>query len=385
MPGDLDQLIARWWTEFTAKAPQLDALFKGVAEWDLPGWMEQTLLAIDPALMWEFGPAVNGTGHRLVITPESRFDLRPLARMILSRAPALEGWEFYEYRLPEKFELANATVQGRTGDDLSDVTFAASRGDFNRVDLLLVCDRYTVDDSASLTHALVATETLLGEERLNGWIGTIEVAPRPPADSPNLPEICDLRADVEDLIAEVQDDLPVHPWCLTEIDEGWGGFELEPVDAEDYPEQSDLIVGISVAQEMWLNALSGVPFSSHRFSRWGEVFCYLKIDGCDGLEGCTFSDRTEIEEALNLRLRPESLGSVVGGGTGKRYIYIELALTDMTAAWDAMRELLQQGGVPRRTWLLFHDSELRSLWYGLWDETPLPPMAGTDQHRDEDD
>jgi len=32
--------------------------------------------------MWEFGPAVNKEGHRLVITPESAHHLRPLVNRI---------------------------------------------------------------------------------------------------------------------------------------------------------------------------------------------------------------------------------------------------------------------------------------------------------------
>ena len=47
--------------------------------------MEDTLQAIHPSLMWEYGNAVRGPGHRLVITPESRRFLRPMVRTIFER------------------------------------------------------------------------------------------------------------------------------------------------------------------------------------------------------------------------------------------------------------------------------------------------------------
>ena len=100
MPDNQEDRIDAWWAAFQAKAADLDALFSRQAEWDLPGWMQENLQPIHPHLMWEFGPAVEGPGHRLVITPESRRHLRPLVAEMLRRAPPLDGWEFYAYRLP---------------------------------------------------------------------------------------------------------------------------------------------------------------------------------------------------------------------------------------------------------------------------------------------
>src|SRR5205807_8367784 len=93
--------IDSWWSEFQGKTDEIVALFSQKAKWDLPEWMAQHLQAIHASLMWEFGPPVRGIGHRLVITPESAHHLRPLVRAILERAPGLDGWEFYEYRLAE--------------------------------------------------------------------------------------------------------------------------------------------------------------------------------------------------------------------------------------------------------------------------------------------
>ena len=39
-----------------------------------------------------------------------------------------------------------------------------------------------------------------------------------------------------------------------------------------------------------------------------------------------------------------------------------------------MGSVLRAGHLPERTWLLYHDSELRFQRRGLYDDTPAPPM-----------
>src|SRR5262245_15855033 len=102
----IDERVAAWWQSFAGKAGDLVAQFSRKKEWDLPAWMQEHLGAIDDAMCWEFGQAVKGVGHRLVITPESRKDLRPLANSIVAAAPKIAGWEFYPYRLAEGIEDA---------------------------------------------------------------------------------------------------------------------------------------------------------------------------------------------------------------------------------------------------------------------------------------
>jgi len=50
--------------------------------------------------------------------------------------------------------------------------------------------------------------------------------------------------------------------------------------------------------------------------------------------------------------------------------------------WDAFREQAPQidasfraGHLPERTWLLFHDSDVRFQWRGLYNDTPEPPLS----------
>jgi len=370
----VDDPIASWWKAFQKQAPRIDGLFRRGEEWDLPAWMNEHLGAIHPALMWEYGPAVKGTGHRLVITPESRRELRPLVREILSCAPRIDGWEFYEYRLAEEMEQAAHTVAGRTGGDLKHLRVQVQPGVFNRVDLAFQFSPPEADEQHALEVAFVSAESLLGEEVLDRWIGSIDVTSTP-LEGIDLIEMETFQPTVMQVISEIQTTLPDRPWHEIDLESGtgWSAIEFEPEQTDDYPEQRDLLVGITPLPAMWQNAYSNAPFDSRRYSKFAERFCYLKIDGSEGLENSAYADRAEIEDAINAVLRPARLGRVVGGWTGLRYSYIELALTNVARAWDEMAPVLRDGGLSPRTWLLFHDDELRSEYFGLYEESPLPP------------
>jgi hypothetical protein len=383
-----DEKLARidaWWREFTLQSSRIHDLFSRRAQWDLPAWMHEHLGAVDERLMWEFGPAVKGEGDRLVITPEAEHWLRPLLATILERAPRLPDWEFYAYRLPESVEVAEASVQGRTGGDLSGTTAEARIGEGNRIDLVFrspLCRG--PDDEAASAAAFVAAETLLGEETLDRWLGGIDVAPpaktgwlsklRGGETSRALP-LDRLRPTVESLIGSIVDQLPPAP-CHEFIDQGqqWSMVELHPEEQDDYVERTDLFVAVTGHLDMWKAAHGGGIFHSGRFSRQGETFCYLKIDGSEGLEGSQFSDRSEIEDAVNAVLAPAAAGCVVGGGTGRRYSYIDLALVDCPRAVPLLREVLSAGRVPERTWLQFFDDDLSQEWVGVYDTTTPPPL-----------
>lgn len=383
--------IDAWWAEFRTTSDRFRARFSQKEDWDLPGWMEQHLQAIDPRLMWEFGPAVKGAGHRLVITPESEHHLRPLVQAILDRAPNLDGWEFYAYRLAEDAEQARSTVLGRTGRDIADFEARISVGELRRLDLTFTAPSISrSNDASALNAAFVAAESLLGEEVLDHWIGAIEVAPQPrawglkgligkgPKATPGAIPLHRLRDTAESLIGSLIDQLPPNPHYERLEDAEWSMWELQPTHADDYPAQRDLIVGVSMVPEQWVAVRSDRCFASQRFSRCGELFCYVKIDGSEGLGENGFADRAEIEDALDAVLVPAQLGCHIGGGTGLKYSYVEFALTDPERGIEAIRDRLRAGRIPHRTWIQFFDEDLAAEWVGIYEDTP-PPILTIDE------
>ncbi|MGA2496632.1 MAG: hypothetical protein ABSH20_02765 [Tepidisphaeraceae bacterium] len=350
--------------------------------------MEDHLQSIDPRLMWEFGPAVSGDGHRLVITPESNRQLRPLVDSVLNRAPKLAAWEFYGHRLPESMELAEQAVKGRTGGSLDGVTVRASIGKGNRVDLVFQTPRYAAAGRDAAHHdVFAATESLLGEKVLDDWVGVIEVEPAKRGllakfagrrTSPGI-GIDRFAETVTALVESIREQLPDRP--LFQIDmkadgHKWANFKLEPKEDEDYAGRGDLLVMISGYSEMISAAHGSGSFVSSRFSRFGEQFCYLKIDGREG--SGKFGGRDEIEDAIDSLLIPAKAGCVVGGGTGLVYSYIDLALADVSRAIPLIQQVLRGGEVSSRSWVLFFEADLQDEWVGIWDDTPEPPGINAD-------
>ncbi|CAN5146937.1 hypothetical protein BH11PLA2_BH11PLA2_49660 [soil metagenome] len=376
--AEIDTAIEAWWQVFTAKVADIDAQITGKMKWDLPTWIIEHLSTIDEALMWEFGPAVKGPGHRLVISPESRKDLRPLANSLVAAAPKLPGWEFYPYRLAEKDHIAE-TIAGRTGGSIEGIEVVVEREDCNLIGLRFQSPKFSGPEDAEAGNiAFVLAETLLGEEVLDHWIGTIEVERKKKgflsigkSKGKAIP-LSDLNAAVTSTIGDIRNSLPKEAhfqwWDSTE----WSILKLQPEENDDYVGRADLMIHTTLNPDL-VGASFRPGFCSARYSRNKETFCYLKIDGAEGLDGSVYADRNDIQDALNDLLVKSKAGCCIGGGTGLRYAYIDLALLEFTKTSRAVCDLLRKGKVPQRSWLLFMDGDYCDEWLGVYNDTPPPP------------
>jgi hypothetical protein len=366
--------IDKWWKQFKAKKDDLAAMSSGKSKRDLLRWVSKNLKKIDLRLFWEFGPAVKEKGRRLVITPESDRHLRPLVDLILERAPRLKGWEFYTHRLPESYETALNAVKGRTGGDVSNTYVRASINQLNLIDVTFLSEKYTSeDDNKDLSDVFVATEALLGEEVLNVWIGSIN-AEKLDGEKEKPVHIKEFKQLIDSLIIKIKKSLPDKPYHKLDLEQNWMLYELKPEEAKDYPGQLDMFVGTAMIPAVWLNAHNDFFFDSTRFSNFGETFCYIKMDGTKGLSGEKFEARGEIEDALDEALRDADVGCHIGGGTGLRYSYIDLVLTDLDEGTKIIKKILRDGNITKNTWILFFDSDLAAEWIEIWDDPPPPPM-----------
>ncbi len=365
------QRIAEWWSAFVKRTDDLDALFSNKAEWDLPAWMHKHLNAVSPELMWEFGPGIFG-GNRLVITPESNRNLRPMVEAILASAPKIAGWEFYGHRLPEDFGQASRNVDARGGHSLAAMRFQLIPDRFNRVDVRCLVTTHYPEENMKAT-GYVGLESLLGEELVDRWIGGIEceLVPKFPTDA--VPGI-ELLDTTRRMIARLVDKLRAKRWAGSPEEFKWAVLSMEPEAAEDYPRRTDQFTQISAYPNIHECLFNGIPFDSVRFSRCGEMFAFVKIDGAEALPDWGFENRESIENALRAGLESVGLGTVIGGGNGLRYCYVDLALVDVMRAVPIIREVLARGGVSTRSWLFFSDADLSSEWIGIYSDSPSPPL-----------
>ena len=364
--------IDAWWQAFVGKAAELDRLFSDQEKWDLVGWMQQHLQSIDPRLVWEFGPGSTG-GHQLVITPEADHHLRPLVDEILARAPALSGWSFFPHRKAESAVHMAVAVKSRSGIDPAFTGVALTTGEFNRIDLAFQFPQSFLHgrDGIARTQTFLAAESLLGEDLFTDWVGRLDAVAD--ADQPLPPG--SVRRAFMTLAAGQRSSIPAQPFLERLESLAWTQIDLKPKKTQDYLHRYDLLAAVTCAPDMWRNAHSGELFWSGRFSRSGETFCYLKIDRGGPLRRAAVAHRNAMEDALNAALRPAKLGGVIGGGSGRRYDYIDLALIDVGAASSLMRSVLQRGGLAtRRAWIQFFDNILSAEWIGMWPDSPEPPM-----------
>lgn len=383
--------IKLWWTVFSDREREISAGFSGEeVELDIADFMQETLQAIHPRLMWEYGPGIEGKGHRLVITSENDHHLRPLVHSILDSAPTLVGWEFYGYRLPNAIADALVLVKSRCNKDIGDWRVLPSISD-KKIDLTFFSPSVArPDDEDAFEVAYVASENLLGEECLNKWIGVIKVMPlkvrgffglgrkkvSPPRGGLSLSE---LREQVEGIVDLLLAGLPEEPFFKDDMNQnpedepiGWI-YQLEPDEREDYPGTSDMFVGKSTIPDFF-DSVRFPYFSSDCFSKHGETFCYLKLDGSEGLEASKFADKLEIEDAVDEQLRDEECGCFIGGGTGLLYSYVDIVLSDMNRGVEIVRKILRDGNVPKRSWIMFYDTHMRAEWIGVYPDSPPPPM-----------
>ena len=375
--------IRDWWDAFAKNSASIKKQFARVEDFDIVAFMQRHLSPVASDLCWEFGPGVKQSGDRLIFTSEGSKYLRPLICELLKRAPALPGWEFFEYRLPEDLEQSISWVKCRNTIDPTFFSVCLSLAMDKRINLeFAAADGAGADPKDVRTSGFLLTERLLGEELLDKWIGGMDgLAKDPRQPGKKFIPIDRLRPTVLAMIDAIREQLPaepVHRWIEKAIDPAKPkGAVLKlppPPKQDDYPGWSDLFVASTRNVDLWRATHESRAFYSERFSRCGETFCYLKIDGTKGLDRNHFADRGEIEDAINTSLAGLDCGCVLGGGTGLMYSYIDLAVTDVQTSISEIRRILRAGNISSRAWLLFFENGLEHEWVGIWDYTPPPPI-----------
>ena len=89
--------------------------------------------------------------------------------------------------------------------------------------------------------------------------------------------------------------------------------------------------------------------------------------------------RSKFEDALNPALVEANAGGCIGGGSGLRYAYIDMAITDIKRATPIIRKVLAEHQAPTRSWILFNDDDLAAEWIGIYSKTPPPPEVESDE------
>jgi hypothetical protein len=360
--------IDAFWASFREQEEALRDGIEGRRSLDF-AWLERHLKDIHPSLTWEI--AFPGSdARRLTLSAEHR--LNPLVAKILERAPQDLPWEFLGTRPPKGEQEASAFAERATGHALSGWSCRVDPGDHRLMTLQFgVPGCKTPEDKQARLAARIAADTLLGGYLFERWVGSVRVLPA--EDLQDGEPLSSLLPAVERGREALLRELPALPVHAIIEEAPWTLYKYNPRRRLDYPFRFDLFVGKTVNPALWGCAHTRVPFYSERFSRVGETFAYLKLDGEEGFGEEGFGDKSEAEDALDEALGEARLGCVIGGGSGLRYSYIDLALLDVNAAADVIGRVLRDGKAPRRTWLLFFDDDLAAEWISFRPRTPPPP------------
>jgi len=274
---------------------------------------------------------------------------------------------------------AVACVREDTGLDFSR---ARARVGFARGHLLEVVvylpggsgNRIETDAAEDLVRLLV------GEELFERWVGTVRATPtvrggplqvlNENAEERAALQIETLPDTVRAAIAGLKAGLQELPLAHATDSEDWFAFELSPEPAADYAAQDDLVFCSTRLPELKKCFLRGELFFSGRFTNSGALYTYLKYDSAETTTEARIAERSKFEDAIKRTVREEYVG-VVGLGLGVRYAYIDLAVTDPNCVQLLLPEL-RALGIPKRSWLLFCDSELEAEYLPVYADSPAP-------------
>lgn len=303
--------------------------------------------------------------HELEHTLRAR-DVRPSALDLLDAAAA---------QAPRKLDALARELKDAARPHLlrSEARAGFSRG--HLLDVVLYSPLFVdLDEDAgnSLAEAFVAR--LLGEQLLKTWVGRVSAVGTPARGSLRVLNsaageretfpIGDLAKTVRAAVRALYTGLPEPCWHDPSA-EKWTLFELSPESAPDYACQDDLVLATTTRPEMLKCFLQGERFCSERFSRHGELFCYVKYKSRVRSHAKRLAERSRLEDSLSEGLGADRLGAVVGNGFGVKYAYIDLALADAPRALGRVRELTAAAKIAGEGWLLFCDTELESQWLPL--------------------
>lgn len=309
------------------------------------------------------------SGRRLAVSSGDRRALEPLVDRVVSRAPSLPRLAVSRGREAEPIDVA---VQG-LGHDVAGWSVEVQP---TKHGLLALTWHGTEGDDAHDVAARLS-EALLGERELADWVGSVELAP-PSLRARVLGLVrtkgvpaAGLRAQVSQVKSQVLARCADRPLLVrsSNPDPNWTLMRLDAGQDRAGCHQPDLERASCADVELFEATRCGAPFSSTRFSRFGETFAYVQTEGFgdDGVQ-----TTLALEQALDVALKGDALGRTIGTGSGTRCSYVDLVLSDVPRALERLVVALRAAQLPRRAWVRFFDDALAGEWVGVWPDTPAP-------------
>lgn len=176
--------VTEFWNWFRANNDRLISLVDTKHDRAVADALGAQVKAVDERLGWEIGPGQERE-LALVISPNGRAELLPVAEMVIAEAPAMPRWEFHSSKPPKKwdyrFRMLNSNGQTVELDAQYWEYILTSYNDGEFYDVILVANnRLDMDEVACRQAGFMVVESILGEKRCLERIGDVFLADRVP-------------------------------------------------------------------------------------------------------------------------------------------------------------------------------------------------------------
>jgi hypothetical protein len=180
--GDPSAAIQAFWAWWSAARPRAEKMIAGTPDEAFVTEIGDRVSAIDPRLQWEF-TAGRETAHVLVVTSAGDAGLRALAERWRRAAPPADGTFAYASSRQGNPAALDGSVLEIAGHrlDLGELRFGAVTD--TEASAVHVTVRHPdfpgLPEEARLQVAFLALDWVLGEDRVEIWIGAISAASEP--------------------------------------------------------------------------------------------------------------------------------------------------------------------------------------------------------------
>ncbi|GMG80950.1 hypothetical protein LNKW23_01620 [Paralimibaculum aggregatum] len=375
--------IDDFWQRFAELGPRVERYARGrLPNIDIHAELQAALGGLRDRVRGEFEFA-RGGGLALAITPELFHTRRPLARAFLRRAPELRGWAIRDARSAstEIPDAVRAILHRSRSEALAVEELVARRGAHRLVDLVAqgFGDHDFIADQAGVIFAV-----LLGERADQDWLGASDGRRWPMLGLRNLLAsrrqtrndrwLSEFRTTARAIIEGFEAERPEKPFVEVPMRvEDCVDFRLRPVGG-DPARRHDAMQVQSRHPALTAARLAGARIAGVRFSRFGEIFCGLKVMRTGSSSFAEVADIATFGARIEERLAERRCGGVIGRASGIRHVYVDLALTDIEAAIAVLRRALADEGVLGPAWLLFDEAGLEDRYLPLTAKTPETPQ-----------
>jgi hypothetical protein len=188
-------------------------------------------------------------------------------------------------------------------------------------------------------------DELLGEHGTQNWIGEIKFCEDQLKKSIPI-------AELRDLIAEARQE---HGWEKYPPTDTYSGYRLKEQEGDWL--RSDTVAGSSRYFRLLGDYFDEQGPCAHPLPDLGIDLVFIAIPTQHFPKGTEVNGRGEIEDDLIAALEAEASGISLGGATGNKNCYIDLALYDGDRSLEIIKTVLRKHRVPKQTKIHFFTSD----------------------------